>query len=38
MPTFCWEKARTTEGYYRIKGGTDYCIVRARAFAPYEEA
>jgi len=36
-PFFCWEKARAPEGYYRIKGSTDYCIQRAIAFAPYAD-
>merc|ERR1719217_1164667 len=34
---FDWEKARAPEGYYRIKGSTDYCIQRAIAFAPYAD-
>ncbi|OQR99116.1 isocitrate lyase [Thraustotheca clavata] len=33
--TFCWEKARTVEGYYRVQGGVEFCISRARAYAPY---
>ncbi len=32
---FCWEKARTVEGYYRVQGGVEFCIARARAYAPY---
>ena len=28
---------RTAEGYYRIKGGTDYAIARALAYAPYAD-
>jgi len=36
-PYFDWEKARAPEGYYRIKGSTDYCIQRAIAFAPYAD-
>jgi isocitrate lyase len=35
---FDWEAARTVEGYYRIKGSTEYCIQRAIAFAPYADA
>mmetsp|Transcript_39895 Transcript_39895/g.93952 ORF Transcript_39895/g.93952 Transcript_39895/m.93952 type:complete len:556 (+) Transcript_39895:133-1800(+) len=35
---FDWEKARAPEGYYRIKGSTEYCIERAIAFAPYADA
>jgi isocitrate lyase len=34
---FDWESARAPEGYYRIKGSTDYCIRRAIAFAPYAD-
>merc|ERR1712066_1184285 len=34
---FDWEKARSVEGYFRIKGSTDYCIRRAIAFAPYAD-
>lgn len=32
---WCWEAPRTREGYYRIKGGVDMCVVRGKAFAPY---
>jgi isocitrate lyase len=34
---FDWEKPRTREGYYRVKGSTDMCIARAIAFAPYAD-
>jgi len=34
---FDWEKARSVEGYYRIKGSNDFCIQRAIAFAPYAD-
>jgi len=34
---FNWDDARTVEGYYRIKGGTDFCIERALAFSPYAD-
>lgn len=34
---FDWEAARSVEGYYRIKGSTDFCIHRAIAFAPYAD-
>ena len=27
--------SRTKEGYLRIQGGTEYCIARSIAFAPY---
>lgn len=36
-PFFCWESARTPEGYYRIKGCDKYCAQRAKAFAPYAD-
>ncbi|DAZ99584.1 TPA: hypothetical protein N0F65_001412 [Lagenidium giganteum] len=36
--TFCWERARTVEGYYRVQGGVDFCIARGRAYAPYADA
>merc|ERR1739848_265562 len=35
---FDWEAARSVEGYYRIKGSTEFCIERAIAFAPYADA
>lgn len=34
---FCWERARTIEGYYRMKGCTQACIQRAKAYAPYAD-
>merc|ERR1719382_519783 len=34
---FDWDCARSVEGYYRIKGSTDFCIQRAIAFAPYAD-
>ncbi|KAL0481216.1 isocitrate lyase [Acrasis kona] len=34
---FDWEKPRTREGFYRVRGGTDMCISRAVAFAPYSD-
>merc|ERR1719157_354411 len=34
---FDWEAARSSEGYYRIKGSTDFCIQRAIAFGPYAD-
>merc|ERR1712029_858575 len=34
---FDWEAARSVEGYYRIKGSTQFCIERAIAFAPYAD-
>eukprot|EP00913_Durusdinium_trenchii_P001857 g1720.t1 len=34
---FDWDAARSVEGYYRIKGSTEFCIERAIAFAPYAE-
>merc|ERR1712107_389551 len=35
---FDWDAARSVEGYYRIKGSTDFCIQRAIAFGPYADA
>jgi isocitrate lyase len=32
---FDWEAPRAREGYYRVKGGVDYCVERAKAYAPY---
>ncbi|EPZ36958.1 isocitrate lyase and phosphorylmutase [Rozella allomycis CSF55] len=32
---WCWDSPRTIEGLYRVKCGTEYCIARAIAFAPY---
>lgn len=37
VPYFCWEAARTTEGYYRIHGCTEFCIQRAIAFAKFAD-
>lgn len=34
---WCWEKPRTREGYYQIKGGVEMGTARARAFGPYAE-
>jgi isocitrate lyase len=34
---FDWDVARSVEGYFRIKGSTEYCIQRAIAFAPYAD-
>merc|ERR1712048_1128714 len=34
---FDWDKARSVEGYYRIKGSNEFCIQRAIAFAPYAD-
>lgn len=34
---FDWEKCRVREGYYQLKPGIDYCIQRARAYAPYSD-
>jgi len=32
---FDWELCRVREGYYQIRAGIDYCIQRARAYAPF---
>lgn len=34
---FDWEKCRVREGYYQLRPGIDYCIQRARAYAPYAD-
>merc|ERR1712113_430581 len=34
---FDWDAARSVEGYYRIKGSTDFCVQRAVAWAPYAD-
>jgi len=34
-PFWCWDRPRTREGLYRIRGSVDYCIARAIAYAPY---
>jgi isocitrate lyase len=34
---FDWDAARSVEGYYRIKGCTEFCIERAIAWAPYAD-
>jgi isocitrate lyase len=32
---FDWELCRVREGYYQIRAGIDYCVQRARAYAPF---
>jgi isocitrate lyase len=34
---FDWESCRVREGYYQVQPGIDYCIQRARAYAPYSD-
>merc|ERR1712107_253532 len=34
---FDWDAARSVEGYYRIKGCTEFCIQRAIAWTPYAD-
>eukprot|EP00933_Yihiella_yeosuensis_P084894 TRINITY_DN9962_c1_g1_i1.p1 TRINITY_DN9962_c1_g1~~TRINITY_DN9962_c1_g1_i1.p1 ORF type:complete len:549 (-),score=132.60 TRINITY_DN9962_c1_g1_i1:250-1896(-) len=34
---FDWDAARSVEGYFRIKGSTDFCIQRAIAWTPYAD-
>jgi len=34
---FDWELCRVREGYYRIMPGIEYCVQRARAYAPYAD-
>ncbi|KAJ3093058.1 isocitrate lyase 1 [Quaeritorhiza haematococci] len=36
-PYFDWDAPRTREGYYRYRGGTKCCTVRAIAFRPYAD-
>jgi isocitrate lyase len=37
LPHFDWEAPRSREGYYKIRGGVDYCVARARAFARHAD-
>ncbi|KAK9457298.1 isocitrate lyase [Dipodascopsis uninucleata] len=32
-----WDAPRTREGYYRIRGGTNYAVARAVAYTPYAD-
>lgn len=32
-----WEKCRSPEGYYKIKGGIEYCVARGNAYGPYTD-
>lgn len=34
---FDWELSRTVEGYYRVRGGVEYCIARGRAYGEYAD-
>jgi len=34
---FDWDSCRSREGYYRYQGGTQACVERAIAYAPYAE-
>jgi len=34
---FDWDMARSVEGFYRIKGSTEFCIERGIAWAPYAD-
>merc|ERR1712061_510128 len=34
---FDWDAARSMEGYFGIKGSTDFCIQRAIAWSPYAD-
>ena len=29
LPHFDWEVPRSREGYYKVRGGVDYCVARA---------
>jgi len=35
---FDWDSARSVEGYFRIKGSTEFCIQRAIAWGPYADS
>lgn len=35
--SFDWDLARTVEGYYRVRGGVDFCIARGRAYGAYAD-
>ncbi|KAJ1960605.1 isocitrate lyase 1 [Dispira parvispora] len=35
--SWCWDKPRAREGYYRYQGGTECCAARAIAYAPYAD-
>ena len=34
---WCWEAPRTREGHYRVRGGTEYALHRAKAYGPYAD-
>ena len=34
---FDWDAPRTREGYYRVRGGCQFAITRAIAYAPYAD-
>eukprot|EP00903_Cladosiphon_okamuranus_P014471 g13424.t1 len=34
---FDWDAPRSREGYFKLKGGVDYCIARGRAYAPHAD-
>lgn len=34
---FDWDAPRSREGYFRVKGGVDYCVARAVAYAPHAD-
>jgi len=36
-PFWCWEKPRTTEGYYRLAPGLDLCVARGIAYSEYAD-
>jgi len=31
---FDWERCRTEEGYYRVKGSVDFCVARCKVIYP----
>ncbi|CAN0131923.1 unnamed protein product [Pylaiella littoralis] len=34
---FDWDAPRSREGYFKLKGGVDYCIARGRAYAKHAD-
>ncbi|CAM9853695.1 unnamed protein product, partial [Laminaria digitata] len=34
---FDWDAPRSREGYFKLRGGVDYCIARGRAYAPHAD-
>jgi len=34
---FDWEKCRTEEGFYKVKGSVEFCLARCKEFAKYSD-